>query len=477
MKLSVSDFNRLEEKYNLYTDTIEGLNYWIYSRFDIWNYIRSVSEETIGAIYNAPKGLGNKIKDVFYISKNILFGKRIKKGEIDILFLNHERKIKSGGIYQCKYTEEVSRQYKQYYILERPYEMGHFKPTNEKKLIYLDRIAVKGNLYYYLEKYFNKKHLSELERELKKKLSPMFQELQEETGYKLEIDKIIHIISRRFLICKGKYGEYEKIFQKIHPKLIIEVVHYNMDCMIVNEIAKKAEIPTVELQHGNIFDSHIAYKYGKTERLRQLPDEIWLLSEYWKEDIVLPIDKERMIPVGFPYFEKRIADYKMRYHRAEDYKTILFISQGTIGEWLSRFAVRFAGVCGNLNYRIIYKLHPGEIAAWRQLYPELAATKRIEVIDDLATDLYQLFAQSNIQVGVYSTAIYEGIGFGLDTYICEMPYAEEMKRLYRKGYATLVKTPEELKQRLEQIDDGKELPEFWTKDALNNIKRQISRFV
>ncbi|MDE7366057.1 MAG: hypothetical protein K2N24_01740, partial [Lachnospiraceae bacterium] len=276
----------------------------------------------------------------------------------------------------------------------------------------------------------------------------------------------------------GKYKDYRKIFNKIHPKLIIEVVHYNMDCMIINEIAKKEGIRTVELQHGNVFSTHIPYQYAGDMPLKQLPDEIWLLSEYWKKDIHMPIDSRYLIPVGFPYFETRIQKYQEKYRKEDNQKTILFISQWTIGKQLSEFAVAFAEQCRDKDYRILYKLHPGEVLTWKEQYTALDQCMDIEVIDSQETDLYQLFAQSNVLVGVYSTAIYEGLGFGLDTYICDMPRAADMEELYQNGYAVLVKTPEELRELLyRDRKSSSKRQEFWTKDSLNNIKKQIDRIM
>lgn len=477
MKIDMAYFNEIEKKYGLYNDCIEGINYWMYCRFDIWNYILSIQNQNFGKACSTPAGGVNKCKSAITLLGTIMFGKKVKKKNVDIVFFNHERKIKSNGIYECKYTEAVSRLYENIYIFERPYERGHLKPAYSDNLIYLDYIAVKGNLKYQVIRRFCKKKYKHLLQEIEKKIHKPMEELQAYLPVSLDYKYIVELIARRVLICSGKYKEYEKVFQKIHPKLIVEVVHYNMDCMIVNEIARKKGIRIVELQHGNIYNSHVPYQYKADTQLNQLPDEIWLLSEYWKKEIHMPIDNKYLIPVGFPYFEKRIQEYQEKYEKKNDKKTILFISQWTIGKQLSEFAVAFADQCNSEAYRILYKLHPGEVSNWKEQYIELKMCRKIEVIDNREIDLYQLFAQSDIQIGVYSTAIYEGLGFGLDTYICDLAYAEEMRALYEGGFAIFVKSPEELLHFIQKGNLHAKGKEFWTKDSVDNMKKRIEEIL
>ncbi len=471
-------FLQIEKKYNLYFDEIDGNNYWVYSRFEIWSYILSIYDGNIGVAHNQPRRIRYKLKSCFEIIGTILFGKKVHNKNVEVLILNHERKIKVGNQYECKYTEKIRDLLEHYYVLERPYEMRHLKPTNTKNLIYLDKIAVVGNLYYFRIRKFHKKRYKVLLREVKDRTEIPLKELKQNLQLDLDLDHIYAIITKRLLISKRKHIEYEKIFRKIHPKLIIEVVSYNMDCMIVNEIAKREGIRTVELQHGNLFPMHIPYQYAADQIVRQLPDEIWLLSDYWKKQLQLPIDEEYLIPVGFPYFEAKIKEIREKYQRRSNRKTILFISQGTVGGQLSEFAVKFAHLCKRNEYRILYKLHPGEIPDWKERYIELKECEEIEVIDRSEPDLYQLFVESDVQVGVYSTALFEGIGFGLLTYICNVDtYTSQMQPLIEQGYAKRVDTPADLKLAVQNEQTEGIQKEFWLTDSLNVIEAQINRII
>lgn len=458
--INANVFNNLEKKYDLYSKQLEGISYWMYTRYEIWNYIVRISERNIGTAHNKILKDQNKLQIGWSLLHSIVCGRRIKKRKVDVIIINHERKIKINDWYECKYTESISKILKNKYIFERPYELGHLKPTNEKDLIYLDRIAVKGNIAYYSCKYLFRYKYDKLYNEIRNTLIQFVYDIETEIGVSLDYDYIINAILKKILICKSKKVEYERILKRINPRLVIEVVHYNMDSMLINEIARKMGIYVVELQHGNIIRSHIAYQYNCKKKLNQLPDEIWLLADFWKKEIHMPLDDKKLITVGFPYLENRIRFYKEKYLRNSAYTTVLFISQGTIGKMLSEFAVKFAELCSGQKFRIVYKLHPGEIAIWREKYTELQKCDDIEVIENRDIDLYQLFAESHVQVGVYSTAIYEGLGFGLDTYICDLPYAMDMERLCREGYALRVSTPEILYHEI-------------THSRLHNIKKKV----
>ena len=91
----------------------------------------------------------------------------------------------------------------------------------------------------------------------------------------------------------------------------------------------------------------------------------------------------------------------------------------------------------------MYKLHPGEYDRWREAYPWLVDAD-IKVIDSSEPPLYELFARSSVQVGVASTAIYEGLTFDLETYIYDCQGWAVTKPLVADGAATLVASADEL---------------------------------
>jgi hypothetical protein len=88
--------------------------------------------------------------------------------------------------------------------------------------------------------------------------------------------------------------------------------------------------------------------------------------------------------------------------------------------------------------------------------------------------LYERFASARAQVGVYSTALYEGIGFGLPTYLLDTSGVEYMEELIGANYATLIRGAEELVEALDQ--ESRSVPpidRFFRRDSLERVPRLI----
>jgi hypothetical protein len=66
------------------------------------------------------------------------------------------------------------------------------------------------------------------------------------------------------------------------------------------------------------------------------------------------------------------------------------------------------------------------------------------VIDNSGPSLYNLFDESRAQVGVGSSAIYEGLAFELETYVYDCPGSEALQPLIDDGSAKLISSSDEL---------------------------------
>ena len=177
----------------------------------------------------------------------------------------------------------------------------------------------------------------------------------------------------------------------------------------LNEVSKMCGIKTVELQHGIINREHIAYNYPSCVSVNQFPDYFFVWSDFWKNRVKCPILENRIIATGFPYLEKQIRKYAKKRIQKSEKKVVLFLSQGNIGRHLAQIAIGVYKVLDRNKYHIIFKLHPDEFVSWKNQFPELAECSDIEIIDNGKQNLYELFAKSDVQVGCFSTAIYEGL--------------------------------------------------------------------
>ena len=263
----------------------------------------------------------------------------------------------------------------------------------------------------------------------------------------------------------------------MHPKILIEVNSYCFNCLLFNELAKKRGIKIIELQHGVIGKDNIAYNFYRKINLDTFPDYIFLFGDFWKKNVNFPITKKQLIVTGFPYMENQLNNYKNHNNRIDNVQNILFISQGTIGKKLSKLAIDLNEIINHKKYKIIYKLHPGEYDRWKREYPWLL-NKSIDIIDNNTKDIYYFFQRSKYQVGVYSTALFEGLHFDLTTIIYKVNGHENVEDLYKKGYAILVSSAKEIKNNLENYKKVIIDKEFlWKSNSTINIISNINRLV
>ena len=94
---------------------------------------------------------------------------------------------------------------------------------------------------------------------------------------------------------------------------------------------------------------------------------------------------------------------------------------------------------------------------------------------DKEKPLYQMLAESQVQVAVNSTATYEGLGFGLNTYLLDIPGVEAMGYLLETGYARLVGSVGEMRDLLAKQEERKTWngEEFFRKNSLNRMTHLI----
>ncbi len=471
--MKLDDFLEIEKEYGLVNDQIDGFAYWTFFRCDLkWDLEKLI--DSYDEMYVHPEfSFWKKMKARLGMVKYALCNSRIPKGPHKALILNHERRVWMDDHYECIYTDKIAAEYPGSVVLERPYFQQHSQPVRTKNLVYTDRIELKAMLHFYIRSFFFKKQISDLRKRLEERIREPLDKICK--AYQVSYDgrRIIDRMVCGYYIYQVKKKDLGRLIKKINPKVILEVVGYNFDCMVVNELGAELHIPTVELQHGVTGGEHLPYNYAKGTKVKQFAQYFFAFSRFWIEAARYPLPAERLVEAGFPYLEEKAGEVKRKYHKDGIHK-IIFISQPMIGDRLAEIAATLNQLIDREKYQIIFKLHPGEYERWKERYPQLAGSD-IKVIDNRQTDLYELFAQSEYQVGAYgSTATFEGLEFDLKTFILREGASSEMKLLCDTTWAEFFDTAQEL---YEMIQDGTKNAGaetgFWKRDALKTVKKRI----
>ena len=355
------------------------------------------------------------------------------------LIIQHPRSRKRpDGMYEDIYTHdfvslipELDR-----VVIDNPYHWQHENPRSHKAWCGESSILVS----FFVTPFAKAKYRS-VKSSVKKMAADIDSYLAQNTRTAVVMGSALS--SKAWRMTKSLYTS-AFMLRWLRPENVLLVCSYGHESTLAS--ARKLNIPTVEVQHGVVTPEHLGYAVHAGTTKAAFPDYLLLFGEYWKQTVTWPLEAERLTTVGFPYFERteRAVAGTQKTHSA------VVISQGTIGLELSLFAVSLAAQFKNASAdppKLIYKLHPGERARWRTEYSELvkaADSGSIQVLDGPTPDLYQLLAAAHWQIGVYSTAIFEGLGLGCITYLVELPGIEYMEPLVKASYARVVTEPADI---------------------------------
>jgi hypothetical protein len=429
----MSKFKKLELEFSLFDTRIDNVAIWERLRFGIYRDIQQANGQN-QAHTSIALDSDDYLEGAKSWFKNIFYRNPFLTSKQDILFIGHpRRKQEPDGYWWDIYCDPIHEKCTLESVhFEKPYLLDHRTPAKTESLRYLELIEYGGTIQRKLGL-----HNIALPADARNRLEEIERTIEQR--FDTEVNLTTRIV-RELRNRRCRLWLYKRLLDRVRPELAVVVVSYGKETFI--EACQSKGIPVVELQHGVIHSDHLGYSYSGSRTKEMFPDYLFTWGEFWGDRVEFPIPDERVIPVGYPYLEQR----RNQYTDVASKDQILFISQGTIGEQLSKFAIE-VDQHPDIDYNVVYKLHPGEYDRWREEYPWLVNAD-FEAIDGSEPPLYQLFAESSVQVGVGSTAVYEGLAFDLETYIYRCPGSEVLQPLVAENSAEIVSSVEELAGKL-----------------------------
>lgn len=414
----------LEDKYNLLDFQLDGIKVWQYVRMRI--YYKLGEDSGVLAQSHSKLTKIDKMKHLLAYIKNSLSDNYFTLKQKDVVVFSHPRVVAVNGelidIYTKYFIDELLKEKKEIVEFENAH-LGVHKKKKQSFAHYIDWITLTQKVYLLFLKIDipNDKLIT-----LKKVENHINSTCQ------CNIDFISFII-KSAKAYKAEYRIYNKIFQKVKPKVCYMVVSYGKAPII--KAAKDNSIDVVELQHGTFSKYHLGYSFpGRKEPLEYFPSKLYVWNDFWKKIIKLPIANECIIVDQFRYLEKQ----KNQLHQIKKQKNqLIVLSQGAIGDIIAK---RFLKYYDRFKeYKIKYKLHPGEFDRWQKYtaLKELNQFDNVEIIKD-EIPLYVLFAESNLQIGVFSTALYEGVEFECDTILLDINGIEYMEKFIKNNKVEII---------------------------------------
>ena len=460
----LAQLEALERSHDVFNMTVDGIAPWELARFEV---ARSLRRELTGggAIHDTPEGMAAMLQAGKLALKNLLQRNPYRAAPADICVVGHPRRQRGpDGRWWDIYCDPL--------FADSDYEVAHFefsdflthrRPPKTPDLRYLDLIDIPGIA------------AAELPVPLSRRLQQTVEQFASVESA-IEADFGVHVNVQQFVAGELRRRAvlrplYDRLLRRVDPELLVLVVNYGRGMKILIEVAKALQIPVIELQHGVINASHPGYDHPVNVEADLFPDWLWTFGSFWATQAEIPISAGRVHPVGFPWLERQFE----RHAAVRTRDQLLFISQSRVGEALSRLAVACAADT-RISDVVIYKLHPDEANRWRERYPWLRHSG-VTVIDGQSPSLHELFAQSRAQVGVGSTAVYEGLCFDLETYVYDIGGARTLMPLVDAGAAEVIDSVDALAAQLGRGAGSFDREYYFAADALPRMRETLERLM
>lgn len=270
-----------------------------------------------------------------------------------------------------------------------------------------------------------------------------------EYGFKVESGRIWWMIDD-LLRFREIYGDaMHRWLKRLGVRVLVTSVAEYREHILLTEAAHDLGICVVELQHGTVYPEHVVYNLGDSDP-KHSPDYFFSWGGHWNRQL-RNYPALHAVACGNPFLDHFVATCP----RTPDVGRlrVLFVSQGPIGEELSRLAVVVRDRFDPAKVEIAYKLHPNETKSWRALYPELAASG-IRVIGNDEMNIYQCLQHADVTVGTNSTAMIEGFAWGVKALVMKnLPAGFTMEAYCRSGAAEFIEDGEHLVRRIGELAD------------------------
>jgi len=456
-------FLEFEVDHDLFSITVKEHCFWEYIRY-------SVFYQCVFSHYGNPYRRNLRpftyVVDGFRSLRLLVRFWRTDWGQYDILAINYDRSSvidgKKRNIHLYPFIKELADEYK-ILLVDRsltnridddayPCPILEFRPFH-----FIDRM---------------KSYLVRFEGREQEAMGEIGKKVKDRFG----VDVDILLLARSvFAFQLQVRRRYLRILREYSPRMVVYADDANMKGVI--SAAKTLGIPTVDIQHSLVSSLNILYTYSDTSGVHDRTirsDYIFTYGSFWREQYRLPV---KIVSVGFPYFDERIR--KTPQFAGDRTKNIIIIGQRISKAAVVETALALAELLP--DYTLYYKLRIEEYEDWRLSYPEsFSTTPNLKVIDSHATGLYEWFTRCRYQVGINSTALCEGLAFGLTTFILKTEWYAEMAALIQSECVFLVSSAAEIAERIRENAQprGKVVTEqLFRPESLRNIREATERIL
>ncbi len=437
----------LEVKHNLFEMEFNNVFFYQLIRMQLYYYI--IGEKKI--FNKQDYSYKNIFLTLYFILKEILSWKKRKKLiNNEICIIQHSRKIDDKDIY----TDHLKKIIKKYSILHQ--SSGQNYSFNVNSINYDYNLLLKQILTLFRFSYPKKNKDVEKFIKIYKEAFFLDDSFQNNMYFYIQNQLNAHKVAKNFI-------------EKSAFKKIIVVNSYGNQSIIY--AANELNVDTIELQHGIINESHLGYNFPKSKKnqILSFPNKLILFGDFWKDKANFPINDDKLISLGSPHFDENFS--KLQKKEKNPNNKVLVLSQQTMQKYILEFIRTI--LLHQKNAKFTYKAHPKEdINYAKKFINKHKLMENVEIIHG-NKNIYQLFENHSVQIGVFSTALYEGYSCQLKTGIIKLPGWESMKPLINYSNVYKIENHSDLNKMLTStIKDFSS--DFFKSDAKENFNRYFN---
>ena len=247
---------------------------------------------------------------------------------------------------------------------------------------------------------------------------------------------------------KIKYLEkhYTYVLNKFKPRAIFLVCAYEYKRMVLVSVARELKIPVIEIQHGNIYRSHLGYAYKQNFGNHYFPEYLLAYGPFFRNEILTSsklFKPDQIIVTGssfidfydhgcFPLNDRTILDF------IKNKKVLLFTGQQTVHKLVQTFFTNLLEILPP-DFVILFKPHPGEIQP-DLIYKSILQHPKIKLIEN--ENILSVLKISDFHSTIYSTTFYEATYYKIPTiFIYSERYSKSILQFIDNKSIYLAKTP------------------------------------
>jgi len=281
------------------------------------------------------------------------------------------------------------------------------------------------------------------------------------------------------LICRFHDFEetYIEIIKRTRPKVVFTVCYYNFTATVLNYVANKNNIKTIEIQHGPQSDIHMAYSLWSKipdPGYNTLPKTFWNWDEYSHQIIKKwankPLQHNSFIG-GNPWIDF------FKQNQQKERKRILYSLQPLHFDLL--FPDYLIEIIKNTpNSEWWFRLHPGQLDSLNEIESFLALKKikhLVNINEATKIPLPEILSQTKIHITNFSGCTLEAVQYNIPTIIINRLGADTFQEIINEKKAFYISEKNELNEKLNTLINSSQQMYHSKKSA--NYKQVIGKLL